>query len=191
MRPRGDAERASRESLERRRGPAHGISLAPSTHNEMMKRPCVHTEPNVPGSPDEVRRITRRGLFATHIRLMTRRAIDRQEWTAFVDAFSRRHDGWLISVSVEHGAGTRRYLTRDTPLRGVVAESNDDTGTMMVFTGDTVPHATHFVERPVSLAVEETAEGAEAKLTITDDSGARTIIEFRSPMRPELVDGVV
>lgn len=85
----------------------------------------------------------------------------------------------------------RRYLARDTPLRGVVAELNDDTGSMMVFTGDTMPHATHIVERPASLTVEETADGAEAALTITDDSGARTILEFRSPMRPELVDGVV
>jgi len=122
---------------------------------------------------------------------MGRYPIERQEWPAFVDGFSRRHDGWLISVAVEQGAGARRYLARDVPLRGVVAELNDGTGSMMVFTGDTTPHATHFVERPVSLAVDETADGAEVELTITDDSGARTIIEFRSPMRPELVDGIV
>jgi len=122
---------------------------------------------------------------------MSHRVIDRREWPAFVDGFSRRYDGWLISVAVEQGAVARRYLARDTPLRGVVAKLNDDTGSMMVFTGDTMPHATHIVERPTSLAVEETADGAEAALTITDDSGARTILEFRSPMRPELVDGVI
>jgi hypothetical protein len=122
---------------------------------------------------------------------MSRRVIDRQEWAAFVDGFSRRHDGWLISVASERGADARRYVVRDVPLRGVVAELNGDSSSMMVFTGYTSPHATHFVERPVSLAVEETADGAEPELTITDDSGSRTIIEFRSPMRPELVDGVV
>jgi hypothetical protein len=121
---------------------------------------------------------------------MSSRTIDRQEWRAFVDAFSRRHDGWLVSVAFEPGAGNRHYLARDVPLRGVIAKLNDHSGSMMVFTGDTVPHATHSVKRPISLAVEETAEGAEAELTITDDRGARTIIEFRSPMRPELVDGV-
>ena len=31
---------------------------------------------------------------------MSRRAIDRSEWTNFADAFSRPHDGWLISVAV-------------------------------------------------------------------------------------------
>ncbi len=121
---------------------------------------------------------------------MSRRSIDRQQWPAFVDGFSRRHDGWLISVAVESGADTRRYLARDVPLRGVVAELNDGTDSMMIFTGETTAHAACFVERPVSLAVEETEEGAEAELTITGDDGSRTIVEFRSPMLPELVDGV-
>ena len=121
---------------------------------------------------------------------MSHRPIEPRKWSEFLDGFSRRHDGWLISVAVERQAGERRYVARDVPLRGVVAEPDGDTGSMLIFTGATTPHAAHFVKRPVSLAVEETAEGAEAELTIADRSGARTIIEFRSPMRPELVDGV-
>ena len=121
---------------------------------------------------------------------MSRRAIDRSEWTDFADAFSRRHDGWLISVAVEEGSAPRRYLTHEVPLRGVVAELDDDISSMMVFTGDATPHATHIVEHATGLEIEETGEGADAELTITDESGARTILEFRSPMRPELVDGI-
>ena len=121
---------------------------------------------------------------------MSRRAINRSEWTSFVDAFSRRHDGWLISVAVEDGAASRRYVAHDVPLRGVVAEMDDDISSMMVFSGDTTPHTTHFVEHATGLEVEETRDGADAALTITDESGARTIVEFRSPMRPELVDGI-
>lgn len=121
---------------------------------------------------------------------MSRRVIDRAEWADYVDAFSRRHDGWLISVAVDEAANARRYVARDVPLRGVVAELDDDLSSMMVFTGDASPHATHFVGHATALEVEETREGADAALTITDESGARTILEFRSPMRPELVDGV-
>jgi hypothetical protein len=121
---------------------------------------------------------------------MSRRAIDRREWQAFVDAFSRRHDGWLVSVATEAEAGSRSYLARDVPLRGVVAELNDQATTMKVITGATVPYATHVVKQPVSLVVEETADGAEAELAIVDDRGERAIIAFRSPMRPELVDGI-
>lgn len=118
---------------------------------------------------------------------MSRRVIERSQWVDFVDAFSRQHDGWLISVAVQEGTHAREYLTRDLPLRGVVAELDEGADSMMVFTGDTT---THFVEHPVLLAIEETPDGAEAELTIAGESGARTIVEFRSPMRPELVDGI-
>ena len=124
------------------------------------------------------------------IRRMSRRVINRSEWASFVDAFSRCHDGWLVSLGVEEGASPRSYVARDSPLRGVVAELDEDVSSMMVFTGETTPHATHFVPHATALEVEETPEGAEAELTITDESGVRTIVEFRSPMRPELVDGI-
>ena len=120
---------------------------------------------------------------------MSRRVIDPAEWVQYVDAFSRRHDGWLISVVVEERSVPRRYVTHDVPLRGVVAELGRDVSSMMVFTGDS-PHSTHLVEHATALEVEETSEGADAALTITDESGTRTILEFRSPMRPELVDGI-
>lgn len=121
---------------------------------------------------------------------MSRRVIDRADWVGYVDAFSRHHDGWLISVAVEDGSSGRTYVTRDVPLRGVVAELDDDISSMMVFTGGTAPHATHFVAHAMDLAAEETEDGADAELIITDESGERTIVEFRSPMRPELVDGI-
>ena len=140
-------------------------------------------------SPACVWRVTPRTAGAADIRRMSRRIIDRDGWADYVDAFSRRHDGWLISVAVEEPSNTRRYLAHNVPLRGVVAELEDDIGSMMVFTGDT-PHATHFIGHATELEVEETRQGADEALTITDESGARTIIEFRSPMRPELVDGI-
>lgn len=120
---------------------------------------------------------------------MGHRSIERSEWQRFVDSFSRQHDGWLISVSVDEGAVQRRTLVRDAPLRGVVAEWSRG-GSLMVFTGDAEPHDTHFIAHPVALSVEETDDAAEAELTITDDAGVSTHIELRSPIRPELVDGI-
>ena len=137
-----------------------------------------------------VPRVTPAVARGADIRSMSHRAIDRSEWTSFVDAFSRRHDGWLVSVAVEEAPAARRYVAHDVPLRGVVAELDEDIGSMMVFTGDVAPHSTHFVGHAAGLEVEETGEGADAALTITDESGMRTIVELRSPMRPELVDGI-
>lgn len=121
---------------------------------------------------------------------MSARVIDRADWTDYVDAFSRRHDGWLVSVAVESGSAARKYVSRDMPLRGVVAESHDGADALMLFTGDATPHAAHIVGHATALEVDETSEGAEAALTITDQSGARTILEFRSAVPPELVDGI-
>jgi hypothetical protein len=126
----------------------------------------------------------------TDIRSMSRRSIARSEWANFADEFSRRHDGWLVSVAVEEGSRFRRYAARDVPLRGVVAEPDNDTGSLMIFTSDTTPLFTHFIEHAISVEVEETAEGAESALIVTDRDGVRTILEFRSPMLPELVDGI-
>lgn len=103
-----------------------------------------------------------------------------------MDAFSRRHDGWLISVAIEEGTAPRRYVVRDVPLHGVVAELSDHTASMMIFAGET----THVVKRPAVLTLDETEEGADVELAIVDATGERTIIEFRSPMRSELVDGL-
>ena len=121
---------------------------------------------------------------------MSRRAIEREDWAEFADGFSRRHDGWLVSVSVDPEDAPRRCLERDAPLQGVVVEGEGNPRSMMIITGSPGPRATHFVEHPTSVDVEETDEGAEQALPITDEWGCRTIVEFRSPMRPELVDGM-
>ena len=121
---------------------------------------------------------------------MSQRVIDRREWVGFADGFSRRHDGWLVSVALEEGSTTRAYATRDVPLRGIVAEGDEERASLMIFTGDVTPHVTHFIEHPALLAVEEMADGTEMELAITDASGVRTILELRSPIRTELVDGM-
>ena len=122
---------------------------------------------------------------------MSQRVIDRREWVGFADGFSRRHDGWLVSVALEEGSTTRAYATRDVPLRGIVAEGDEERASLMIFTGDVTPHVTHFIEHPALLAVDEMADGTEMELAITDASAVRTILELRSPIRTELVDGMV
>lgn len=120
---------------------------------------------------------------------MSPRAIDRKDWPAFAEAFSRRHDGWLVSVEVDEDGSHRRIAT-DIPLRGVVAELGDSPGSFMIFTGFPQPHVAHFIEHPASLSVDETPESGETELVISDEGGSRTRIVFRSPVRPDTVDGI-
>jgi hypothetical protein len=120
---------------------------------------------------------------------MRTREIDRSEWREFVDSFSRVHDGWLVSMTIESRDGQRQFLLRDLPLRGVAAEVRPDRDDVVIFCGD-VAHLTHVIDAPTSITTAETDDGADASLTIRNDEGARATIEFRSPMLVTLVDGL-
>ena len=122
---------------------------------------------------------------------MRSREIEPAKWQEFAEAFRRKHGGWLVSIGLESGRGKRRAIARDVPLRGVVAAVSPQTAEVRVFAGGLAPEIEHVIASPASMVVDETDDGAEASLTITDKSGVRTVIEFRSPMLTELVDGVV
>ena len=116
--------------------------------------------------------------------------IARSEWKSFADTFSRQHEGWLVSIAEETHPGEHEWLARDLPLHGVAAEISPTDGEIFVFAGGVTPHLSHAIAHPASVTVEETDDGAQASLMITDVDGARTFVEFRSPMRSELVDGM-
>lgn len=119
-------------------------------------------------------------------------AVDRSQWTELFDFFSRRHEGWLVSVSVESpGSRDRRYVSFGVPLHGIVAELDEGRDAVMVFTGGAGAHEGHFIRHPVSLVADDSVEEADVQLTITDRDGDRTTIEIFSPMLPELVDGML
>lgn len=116
--------------------------------------------------------------------------IERAKWPEFVEGFSHRHDGWLVSIA-EESNGAKKSIARDVPLRGVVAAGSPSSKEVLVLAGGVAPGTKRVIASPVSMVVGRTDDGAEASLTITDKSAVRTVIEFRSPMLPELVDGMV
>jgi hypothetical protein len=46
------------------------------------------------------------------------------------------------------------------------------------------------IDKPTRVWIEETAEGAEAALEIESEDHAKTLLQFRSVVLPEAVDGV-
>ena len=91
------------------------------------------------------------------------RSIERSDWAGFVDAFSRQHEGWLVSLSVgDSDEGERRFLARDVPLRGIYAEHGVPGEDIVVLTGEPTPHLSHVIASPAALRVTESDEGADA-----------------------------
>jgi uncharacterized protein DUF5335 len=117
------------------------------------------------------------------------RPLAQDSWAAELDGFSRRHEGWLVSINRRAPDGSVSAAARDVPLVGVSPmsrESND----IAVTVGDAHNHLTHDVHDAIALRLELTADRAERALVIDAKDGSTTSIEFRSPIRVEEVDGL-
>lgn len=120
---------------------------------------------------------------------MSARDIPRDRWREELDSFSRQYEGWIVRVDVTEGGATRTEA-RDVPLYGVSVDSPRFDAIAVIVGHEPANHVTHEVARPVAVSIEQTDAGAERALRIRSDDGSTTTVEFRSPMRPEEVDGM-
>jgi len=124
---------------------------------------------------------------------MPTRDIARAEWAAFLDTFSRQHEGWLTTIEVvTSGLGVHREV-RNKPLTGVTEDrKRGDAASITVSAGERPEdHVTHVIERPSRVAMELTKQGAHKGLRIESENGEMTLVLFRAPALAETLDGMV
>ena len=123
---------------------------------------------------------------------MSTREIQRGDWPAFFDGFSRQHLGWLSTIEVLDSQGAQVQV-REQPLAGITAEPKSARGStpVSILIG-TAPdtHIAHTIPDAAHVRVEEMESGAIEMLEIEAVGGATTRLRFRSTVAPELVDGV-
>ena len=124
---------------------------------------------------------------------MPTREIPREEWTAFLDSFSRQHAGWLSTVEVLGSAIGAQIEVREQPLSGISADlKGGKRDSISILVGDRSDnHVTHIIHAPSHVRLKETEEGAHEALQIESESGVTTLLRFRSTVRSELLDGYV
>jgi hypothetical protein len=110
-------------------------------------------------------------------------------WTAELDAFSRQHDGWLVSITTLAPDGRVAVAAHNRPLLGVSRVSRDSND-IAISVGDKKTHLTHDVRDAVALRIDLTNDRVERALVIDSKDGSTTSVEFRSPARVEEVDGL-
>ena len=124
---------------------------------------------------------------------METREIPRNEWQSFFEVFSRQHEGWLATLEIfgqeigaqaEHGELPLKSVT----LTPVVGKSEAITINLGKIPKD---HVKNTVIEPTHVWLVQTSEGANAALEIESADETKTLLRFRSPVLPELVDGVV
>jgi hypothetical protein len=122
---------------------------------------------------------------------MTTREIPRAEWTEFADAFSRKHAGWLVTLEALDPALGAQEIARDVPLGGITADREPGHDEITILLAESSQrHATHRVVAATRLYLLQNDEGADEALEAETASGSKTILRFRSPMLPEMVDGL-
>lgn len=123
---------------------------------------------------------------------METREIPRDDWQSFLRVFSRQHEGWLATLEgvgldiAQPAAG--EFPLKDVALTSVVGGSEGITINLGKAPED---HVKHTVIEPTHVWLVQTSEGADAALEIESADNTKTLLRFRSPVLPELVDGVV
>lgn len=119
------------------------------------------------------------------------REIPRGEWLSFLDGFSRKHEGRLVTVEVSEGEGKNRVEAENLTFEGVTPERSEDHDRISIALGKAPDdHLTHFVSDPIRVLLMETEAGAQAGLRIEAADGARAVVRFQDSARPERVSDV-
>ena len=113
---------------------------------------------------------------------MQTKQIPGSEWTAFLDRFSRQHEGSLVNLEIldpEIGAQVEEI---GLPLKGLTAEWDEVQGnTITIMAGnDRDHHVTHSIRHPTEVSVEQTDEGVDAAVAIKSADGMTALLSFHA-----------
>ena len=118
--------------------------------------------------------------------------IPRKQWKDFFDSFSRRHEGWLVTLQLLSEDLGAQPAVEVLSFAGISANSSDVGDSFVIsLARSTAEHVTHMVQHPQRVWLLRTDELESVSLEIEAQDQSRTLLSIRSPMLPELVDGIV
>ena len=123
---------------------------------------------------------------------MITQQIPKDEWPAFFNSFSRKHEGWLVNLQILGPNIGAQMQEQELALEGITDECDEvDGNTIIIMTGSRPDdHITHSISRPTEVSLEQTDEGADVALAIKAADGNTALLQFCVATRPELVDAV-
>jgi hypothetical protein len=120
---------------------------------------------------------------------MPAKTIARHDWNRFFDRLTRLHTGAIVTVNVSGAVFGCENAIVEQPLRGISGDGQDVL--IHIGAGHSLDHIGHRIAHVRSVRLRQTEEGADASLDFDADDGTRTVVRFRSPMLPELLDPAV
>jgi hypothetical protein len=130
------------------------------------------------------------------------REVPREQWAEVLDAVSRSHRGWLVTLEVGTEVDARAEA-RTLPFAGAELRRGGEAERFVVHLGEE-PRSDggrlapepgqvrlrHELARPAHVRLEEDARGSLRGIELLSEGGDALWIRFRSPMLPEMVDGM-
>jgi hypothetical protein len=114
--------------------------------------------------------------------------IQRPEWKTFFDSFTRKHEGWLVTIEELSAEIGDQIELKDVPLEGITAETNGEDSIEIVLINKRGDHISRTIDRPRRVWLKHRENGADEVLEIEGETGA-TLVYFRSLVAPSEVDG--
>jgi len=123
---------------------------------------------------------------------MSMREIPVAQWSEFLDQFSRGHRAWLATVDRVHPDSSSHVEAVEQPLGAIVPQIAVSHVARIEIRFQEDPHAREpiRIDKPTSVRVDETADGAARGLEIIDEDGECTRVRFRAAPLPEMLDGI-
>ena len=124
---------------------------------------------------------------------MQTKQIPKSEWAAFLNTFSRQHEGWLVKLEIFNPDLGAQVEQTGLALKGLADEWDDVKGnTIMIMAGNELDdHVTHSISNPTEVSLEQTDDGADVALSIKSADGTTALLSFRATVLPETVDALV
>ena len=116
--------------------------------------------------------------------------VPQNEWEEFLQAFSRRHAGWLVSIQTHDLKTGETVASRFVQLKSVELDLEDRKNPRInVTVRDDQKEIKHILFRPSDVMLHVFDDGSERGLRVVSVNTVTTL-RFRVSTSPEVVDGV-
>jgi len=109
--------------------------------------------------------------------------IPKDNWTEFLNDFSKRRFGWGTKVEVLDESVGDQILSEGLILNGITHENNSGNCTVEISLGENIAqHQTHTIIKPVKIAYLSETDSQVGVLEIVEANNTKTLISLMNPM---------
>ena len=117
-------------------------------------------------------------------------SIPQKQWREFLQEFSRRHHGWLVTVETHDLETAEDVASRFLPLQSIALDLEDEKNPRInVTVRSDEKEIRHILFRPSEVVLYRSERGDEEAVRVVSINTSTTV-RFRVATSPELVDGV-